>query len=417
MSDRRSTLGKMKWPWSLVAPLCSLLLAGTVARGDEIACPFAAGARASVTLGITEPQRRAIPIDHVIVVMQENRSFDHHFGTLSGAGQPAAEPLPRSFSNPDPATGTAVFPQRAPTTCLKEDPPHHRDAMHRQWNDGRMDGFVRSGGRQTMTYYTAAELPFYHWLARTFALSDRHFSPVLGGTWQNRQFLYAGTAAARGKTGVLNARTIFDALDDAGTSWGVFADDGVRQDCIGWTLRHRGVQPVAGFLADLAAGQLPQVAFVDASEEDEHPPSDVQEGEQWFRRIYAAAVASPLWPRLAILFTYDESGGFFDHVPPPRACPPSADRPQFGQRGMRIPFIVISPWARPAAVSHQPSDHSSILRFIELLHDVPALSARDANASAFLDLFDFTRPQLLTPPPAPAAGRGGCPPRTAQNPR
>jgi phospholipase C len=407
----------MKW-WRTLAPsLCGLVLAASPAWADEVGCPFTTGARVATTLGIKPAQRRAIPIDHVIVVMQENRSFDHHFGTLSRNGQPEAEPLPPGFSNPDPNSGQAVFPQRARTTCIQEDPPHQWDAMHRQWNGGRMDGFVRVGGRSAMTYYTDAELPFYHWLARTFALSDRHFAPVLGGTWQNRQMLYAGTAVSRGKSGVLSARTIFDSLDDAGTTWGVYADDGVRQDCIGWTLHHRGVQPVARLLAGLGKGDLPQVAFVDASEEDEHPPGDVQEGERWFRRIYGAAVASPLWPRLAILFTYDEGGGFFDHVPPPAACPPSADRPQFDRRGIRVPFLVISPWARPATVSHQISDHSSILRFIELLHDLPALSARDANAGAFLEMFDFARPRLLEPPPAPSAGRGGCPARTAENPR
>src|SRR6185295_19562698 len=115
-------------------------------------------------------------------------------------------------------------------------------------------------------------------------------------------------------------------------------------------------------------------------------------GERWVRMVYQQVVASPLWPRLALLLTYDEGGGFFDHVPPPRACAPDPSRPELTQRGPRVPLLVVSPWARPHHVSHVVHDHTSILRFIELLHDLPALSARDANADALLDMFDFSRP-------------------------
>jgi phospholipase C len=261
-----------------------------------------------------------------------------------------------------------------------------------------------------MGYYDESQLPFYHWLARTFALSDRHFSSVLSGTWHNRQFAYAASARYRGRTGMLDDEpTIFDALDRAGVSWGVFTAEGVRQDCLGWKRDHRGVFDFATFLGHLRAGTLPAVSFVDPAEADEHPPADVQKGEAWTREIYQAAVKSPLWSKLALFFTYDEGGGFFDHVPPPTACAPAPRLAMFTRLGIRVPLVLISPWARPRFVSHRPTEHTALLRFIELLHDLPALTMRDANADALLELFDFRAPRLLRPGRAPEAGRGGCP--------
>jgi phospholipase C len=141
---------------------------------------------------------------------------------------------------------------------------------------------------------------------------------------------------------------------------------------------------------------------------DEHPPADLQPGEAWTRRIYDHAVRSPQWQRLAIVWTYDEAGGYADHVPPPAdACPADAVN-RSRQLGPRVPLVVISPWARRGYVSHLPRDHTAITRLIETLFGLPALSARDANADALLDLFDFSCGRDLSVPEAPAAGTGGC---------
>jgi phospholipase C len=386
------------------------------AGGAAAVCRYRAGARVAETLGVTPAERRALPVEHVIVLVQENRSFDHYFGKLAEAGQPEAEGLPPGFVNAD-REGRLVAPFHLPTTCLPLDPPHQWESMHAHWNEGRMDGFVteaddEGNGRWAMGYYDAGDLPFYHWLARTFSIGDRYFSAAMGGTWPNRQILYTGTAhARRAPTAMLqDARSLFDALDEAGVSWRVYTDGPPRQDCIGWRRGARGVEPVAELLAGLAAGTLPAVAFLDPAAEDEHPPADVQRGEGWARQLYLRVRASPLWPRLALFLTYDEGGGFLDHVPPPAACPPAPDRAEYDRRGTRVPFIVVSPWARPHHVSHTTYDHASLLRFIELLFDLPALSDRDANAGALLDLFDFSTPRLARPPPAPPAGRGGCKP-------
>ena len=380
-------------------------------------CRYAAGARASETLGIDSDARARIPITHVIVLMQENRSFDHYFGRLPAFGHTAADGFPAHISNPD-SDGNPVFPYHLPTTCLPRDPPHQWLSTRSQWNQGKMNGFVTSAddddgdGRWAMGYYDASDLPFYYWLARTYSLGDRHFAPVMGGTWPNRQFFYTATAQSlRGSTAMLiGARSIFDALDEGRVPWRVYTDGPPRQDCIGWKPRARGVQKVPDFLVALREGTLPAVSFLDPNEEDEHPPADVQRGERWARTLYDNLIRSPLWPHLVLFLTYDEGGGFFDHVPPPAACAPDAQRPEYDRRGGRVPMVAISPWARPNHVSHVVNDHTSLLRFIELLHDLPALSARDANADALLDLFDFSTPRLLLPPPAPAAGRNGCRP-------
>jgi len=383
---------------------------------ERAACAFAAGAHVDDTLGMTPAMRKSIPIKHLIIITQENRSFDHFFGRLPVAGQPDADGWPANFTNPD-AKQVAVAPYHLMSTTLPEDPPHQGAAMMSGWNSGKMDGFVRSAassssdGHFVMGYYDAGDLPFFYWLANTFSIADRYFAPTLGGTWANRDFLYAGTSDGVLDTGerTIDVPNIFEALDGAHVSWGVYANGTPRQDSLGWSASHVGVHNFAAFQTALKAGTLPTVSFVDpAGCQDEHPTNDIHGGEQWLRSIYQSAIASPQWGSLAIVFTFDEAGGLADHVPPPAACPPSAKQSSFNRYGIRVPTIVISPYTRPHYVSHVVHDHTSVLRLIEVLTDVPALTARDANADALLDLFDFACPALQSPPPAPQAGFALC---------
>jgi phospholipase C len=151
------------------------------------------------------------------------------------------------------------------------------------------------------------------------------------------------------------------------------------------------------------------VSFVDLEPNDEHPPGSVHDGEFAMHPLIEAAFDSPLWPHLAILFTYDEGGGYFDHVPPPPACLASASESAFDRLGARVPLVVVSPYARAAHVSHRVHSHTSILRFIEAIHDLPAITGRDANTDALLDLFDFASPPFATPPATiPAPGARDC---------
>jgi phospholipase C len=167
---------------------------------DRAACRFAAGATPADTLGISDEQLRSLPLKHIIVMMKENRSYDHYFAQLHSAGQPDSEALPASFSNPD-LGNTAVTPFHQTTTCVHNDPGHQWAEMHNQINDGRMDGYVKSAANTTSTdghfvmgWYDASDLPFYYFLANTYAIADRYFPSVRSGTWPNRDYLLLGTS-------------------------------------------------------------------------------------------------------------------------------------------------------------------------------------------------------------------------------
>ena len=192
-------------------------------------CAFAGGARVGETLGAGI--RATMPIKNVVVLMKENRSFDHVLGKLHDAMQPAAEALPATFTNKDRAGADVAF-AHATTTCYAHDPDHQWISMHAQVNGGKMDGFVESAayttgtdGHFAMTYYDANDLPFYYWLASTFALDDRHFASERSGTFPNRNFLLLGTADGVSSTGAgypaADTPTIFGALDAAHVTWGV----------------------------------------------------------------------------------------------------------------------------------------------------------------------------------------------------
>jgi phospholipase C len=388
------------------------------------ACAFAGGAKVAETLGLDAQARAAIPIKHVVVLMKENRAFDHLLGKLHDQGQPGTEAIPATFTNPD-AANASVAPFHEQTTCVTSDPDHQWAAMHAQVDGGLMDGFVKSAATSTgtdghfvMGGYDQGDLPFYYFLASTYAMNDRHFASVRSGTFPNRNFLLLGTADGVMATGAgypdPSTPTIFDALDQAGVTWGAYSDGSLLGGTLNWDLSHKGTAGLAAFLSALDAGTLPQVSFVDGIDnvEDEHPTANVQVGEAWTRNVYEHAVASPLWPGMAILWTYDEAGGFADHVPPPnKACvarPIAKDMPFF-ELGVRVPLVAVSPWARAHYVSHVVQEHTAITRFIEAVFDLPALTARDANSDALLDLFDFAcAPSLAKPPAAPAAGTKGC---------
>jgi phospholipase C len=402
--------------------VCPSLVVEDGQRDARAACTFKAGAKAVDTLGISSAVKAALPIKNVIVMMQENRGYDHLFGHLSDSDPSLYTPIPDSFSNLDPS-GAVVKPFHQTTTCFLTDPDHQWDAMHAQSNGGKMDGFVTSAanspsggdGHFVLGYYDETDLPFYYFLAKTYALADNHFPSVLSGTWPNRDYLYAGTSGTVKNTldGVPDAPTLFDAMTTANVTWGVYSDSFPLELALEWANSHPGVHTMAEFYSALADGTLPSVAFVDGevNAEDDHPPADLQVGEKWSKGIYDATVKSPLWKNTALIFTFDEGGGFFDHVPPPTdACIARPQDSDFFELGIRVPLVMISPWARRHYVSHVRHEHTSITRLIELLFDVPALTARDANSDALLDMFDFGCKSPAAIPDAPESGTGGCNP-------
>ena len=393
------------------------------AAAGRASCAYARGAMPWQTLGEELPLGDEIPIDHWIILMQENRSFDHYFGTM-----PGVEGIPEGTTSPD-GSGAPVAPHHLDTYCTV-DTGHSWTASHRQWNGGANDGFVTSNepnGERAMGYYDERDLPFYWDLYSTFAMSDHHHCSVLGPTWVNRDFFLAGTSFGL----VGNAPTPLDRLPADGGPFVIFQT--LERAHVDWRVYYAAVPYVYGafpewafareqrgrfrdvdhFFDDLDAGTVPAVVWIDPTWDfsagvdatDEHPHANIQLGQAWVREIITRVMASDLWPRTAIILTYDEHGGFYDHVPPPEACPPDDHLPDsggsmgaFDRLGFRVPLAVISPYSRPGYVSDQVTDLSSIIRLLEARYSLPALSARDANAWPLLDMFDFTSPAFATPP-------------------
>jgi phospholipase C len=360
----------------------------------------------------------------VVIVMLENHSFDNVLGMLGrGDGFRLGRDGRPTAVNPGP-DGTLVRAFPMPTPCqLPGQPSNAWNVGHRAFDHGRMDGFVTSGsGPVAMGYFTEEDLPFTYALARTFPISDRYFSSVMAQTFPNRRFLLAGTAL-----GLIDDRfpralpprgTIFDLLNAHGITWrdyysslptaGVFISLLGRPD-IGPRLVH-----IDQFFEDAATGRLPQVAIVDPdfAKSSEENPQDVRFGDQFLAKVVHALVSGPGWRSTVMFWTYDEAGGYYDHVPPPPAVPPDNIPPMlrpgdvpggFDRYGFRVPFGVVSPFARRNYVSHVVADHTSILRFVETKWNLPVLTRRDGAASDLGDCFDFGAqpPPFADPPPLP----------------
>jgi phospholipase C len=416
------------------------------ARTARDACTFKAGALPNATLATNDPVGSQIPIDHIVLMMQENRSFDAYFSKLTVPGQ-TIEAASDTATNPD-AQGNPVsrFHWSASTAgnghpdgldyyCFG-DTEHGWDGTHAEYDDGKIDGFVTANapgnaaagsGARAMGYYDEDDIPFYYSLARAFAISDHHFCSLLGPTWPNRMFFMAGTSFGL-TNNVFPPETdpqgnpypnIFLELAAAHVSWKVYYVALPSPTIFPAILNDFGGKyasnfaPLTQFALDAQAGHLPDVALVEGADSgqgdaiDEHPPQDMQVGEAFVESIVRALLASPQWSRSAMFITYDEHGGQYDHVAPPTACKPDALPTQltsqdhlladFDRFGFRTPLFVISPFARRHFVSHVPVDHTSITRFIEARFNLPAMTARDANAWPLYDMFDFEHPDTSVP--------------------
>lgn len=389
-------------------------------------CEFASGAVPADTIGACTGTN--IPIEHIVVIMQENRSFDHYFGHLPQYGQPDVDVAPAGTASPA-ADGSGSVPWYHETKYCVGDTDHGWRGSHKEWNNGANDGFPLANARdydptgsRAMGYYDQTDLPYYYGLASAFATSDRYFCSLLGPTYPNRMYLYAGTSFGIVRTTVAqlaprNAPMLLRQLDEKGITWKAYNETAPTVFLFPDYAFSHSAQLVAAsqFDIDAANGTLPQVSFVDASfsgdaavETDEHPPANMQLGQRWVSQKVDALMHSPLWPKTALFITYDENGGLYDHVPPPAACLPDATAPTegaeigtFDRLGFRVPLIVVSPYARRHFVSHRTHSHTSILRFIQAKFELPALTGRDANSDAMLDLFDFDSPPDLSIPSLP----------------
>jgi phospholipase C len=428
-------------------PLVTRALGAGVRKPDSLPDPTRPAGTPTATL----------PFDHIVVCMMENHSFDDHLGMLPLRGQPLADGL--SFDaagkpvNSNPVKGGYVIVQRAPSLCT---PP---GGGSQSWHDthlevdgGRMDGFARLGA-PSMIYWDEPDLPFYYSLAKTFCLANRWFCSAPCQTYPNRRFLLAGTAFGLISTDTSSLTqnppngTIVDRLNAHGISWTDYFSDvpatGVIESVPQNNPTH--LASISQFYVDCAAGTLPAVSFVDSDigaasvaagevpapfsagaqpvndQNQDEENGDISLGENFVSQVVNAVLASPLWPRILFVWTYDEHGGNYDHVPPPAALKPDDIPPKLGPNdppgdygiyGPRVPAAVVSGYARPNAVTNVVHDHTSILAMIQAKWNLPAMTYRDANAATLADFLDsrvrFPQPPTLAAPSDLAASERNC---------
>ncbi|HEV2713289.1 MAG TPA: alkaline phosphatase family protein [Gaiellaceae bacterium] len=395
------------------------------------------------------PPRRAKPaldssvdnlsrIDHVVVLMLENRSFDHMLGYLRlEAGLPL-DGLEATMANSHAGKRYRVHHLASTKLTKDQDPGHGGADVRQQLADGN-GGFVASYAKHNprdpnpgtvMGYYNGTDLPVYDHLAREYAVCDRWFCSVPGATWPNRLYAVCGRAAGSkdNRSRPLYALPSFVRhLDRAKVSWRWYAheyvatlrlsDERYRFSLAARNFRYFNRRTAAlgrSFLEHAADGHLAAVSWIDPNfvdfdllgptgSNDDHPPSDVKAGQQLVLALYTALSSSPNWPKTLLVITYDEHGGFFDHVSPPAAKDSS---PAFRSYGPRVPALVVSPWIPRGAVSSELYDHTSIIKTILLRFcrradgSIPDMGARVAAANHLGGLLTLRRPRPKPKVPA-----------------
>ena len=367
---------------------------------------------------IASASQTSTPIAHVIIIVQENHSFDNVFGTYPTANETIKDNITTQLEPVNglpsgvclPYTNGCVSPYYA-NTSNTDNPVEGQTVYENDWNHGRMDGFASNSGRQSLAYFDYHQLAAYWNYAEEYGLADNYFAGALTTTTPNRLIMLAGDTSVSNNYGpppyVPFNETVLNQLSNQGISWGYFDFvaafgpgnitypinyfAGTPPDALG------RVQNVSVFLQDLQTGQnLPSVSFVNslgADEFDEHPPFNVTQGELWTVSILNAVMRSSYWNTTAIFLTYDEGGGYFDHVPPPQLLSIDHDfaRPLRGY-GQRVPLLVISPYSKENYVSHALLNHMSLLRFIDYNWNLPTLNPNVANSTNPIDFFYFNGP-------------------------
>src|SRR4051812_46446399 len=405
---------------ALTAGLATTL--GTVLAPDTLVAAAAQKQRRSAAL----PSPKNLPIDTFVVLMMENRSFDHYLGWL-----PGADGRQKGLTFTD-KTGKKVESRRlAPDWqgCAHPDPDHSWGGGRTQLNGGKCDGFLRSGDNDvfSVSYYAENDLGFIQAAAREFTTFDRFHCSLMGSTLPNREYMHAATSygnrdndlppQTQYQTGFPDT-TIFAAADKAGISNRYFYSDIPVSALWGAPGLARSGN-VAEYYARCASGTLPNISFVDPNfagsvgegpglSADEHPHGDVRAGQAFMADVVHAFMDSPQWKTGALFIVYDEWGGFFDHVAPKRVPDDrnSADiNEDYGLMGFRIPALAISPFVKRKHVAHSIYGFESILKLIEYRFGLEPLTKRDRFADNIGGSFDFEgKPRLEVPDlPDPAA--------------
>ena len=375
---------------------------------------------ASCNLAQALPPPEESGIEHIVVVMMENRSFDHFLGWLPGGnGQQAGLIYTDSNGELHPTYRLTTF-----VGCAHPDPDHSYAGGRSEVDGGKMDGWLRTSTNDTFSigYYAEEDLPFFNALARNFTTLDNYFASILGPTFPNRVFQHAAQTDRLSNTlSISTLPTIWDRLAATGISNKYYFSN-VPFLAL-WGVKYIGISALfAQFLADAAAGTLPSVSFLDpkftilddGEGNDDHPHADVRAGEAFLGQVYKAVTSGPGWKNTVLVINRDEWGGFFDTVSPPRVIAPnSVDTDLVNGKallGCRVPVIVVSPFTQgsnPATprVDSGLYDHTSVLKLIEWRFGLQPLTSRDAsnevgNLAAALDLNNpvYSVPSLPTVP-------------------
>ena len=402
----------------------------------RLAVVIAAGARGLAATGTIQD------VQHVVIFVQENRSFDHYFGSLNGV-RGFADRNALLFQNGkddfyQPQGAGFVLPFDGANQCLG-DVAHFWGDSHYAWNSGKWDQWIPGKGTQSMTYLTRTDLAFYYALANAYTICDSYFCSVMGPTWPNRLYLMTGTidpAGAGGGPVLVNSvptngltwTTYPERLQNAGVSWKVYQEPdnfGCNElACFaqfmnaapGNPLYDRGMARVndlvAAFQADVSNSTLPQVSWIiSPAALSEHPAWSPANGAQLTQQLLNALASNlSVGNSTVFILTYDEAGGFFDHVPPPVPPPGTANEFVTNQPigpGVRVPMIVISPWTRGGHVCSQVFDHTSIIRFLETWTGVQETNISAWRRQVCGDLtsaFDFVNPDPTFPSLPPVTG-------------
>jgi phospholipase C len=369
--------------------------------------------------GLPSPNKSGI--EHVVVAMMENRSFDHLLGWLPGAdGRQAGLNYLDNSGAFHPTTPLAPDYQG----CGHPDPDHSYAGARIEYNGGACDGWLRAGMNDDFAigYYNQGDLPFLGGAAPAWLTCDRYFSAILAGTYPNRIYQHAAQTDRLDNSllPICTLPTIWDRLAEHSLPARYYFSDFPFLAL--WGARYADIaRPVGNFFTDCAAGNLPAVSFVEPRflgeaqgiSNDYHPHGDIRNGEVFLNSVYDAIVSGPGWQNTLLVINFDEWGGFFEHVPPPAAPIPPADgcAGSDGLRGFRVPALIVSPWSPRATVTSQVYDHTSVLKLIEWRWSLRPLTVRDSSANNLAEELNFDAPNLSAPrfSIAPGPYGGICP--------
>jgi phospholipase C len=367
------------------------------------------------------PSPETAGIEHIVVVTMENRSFDHFLGWLPNADGKQAG---LTFVDNNGVAQPTHSLSGDNTGCPHPSPDHSYNGGRVEYDNGQMDGFLRAGNNDVYSigYYGEADIPFYAALGRNYTTCDRYFASILGPTFPNRLFLHAAqTDRLDDSVSFTSLPTIWDRLAAAGVSAGYYYSN-VPFLAL-WGTKYLGIAKLYDeFLAAAASGTLPAVSFVDpkytilddGTGNDDHPHADIREGDKFLYQTFQAVASGPQWANTMLIVNFDEWGGFFEHVAPPRATAANqADSDIVDGKtllGFRVPTVIASPFTKGKPSSPQVNDlvfdHTSVLKLIEWRFGLAPLTPRDASndINNLAYAMNLSEPDAIVPTlPAPSA--------------